>query len=53
MVLSISPGQIRLTPGSEVTLTDQAWEDYEAPLASRCDDYEDRPESPTFSKAEA
>ncbi len=37
MVLSISPEQIQLPPGSEVTLTYQTWEDYEALLESRRD----------------
>jgi Uma2 family endonuclease len=38
MVLSIRPEQIQLSPGSEVTLTYQTWEDYEALLESRRDD---------------
>lgn len=38
MVLSISPEQIQLPPGSEVTLTYQTWEDYEALLESRRND---------------
>lgn len=38
MVLSVSRDRIQLPPGSEVTLTYQTWEDYEALLASRRDD---------------
>lgn len=37
MLLTISPEQITLPPGSEVTLRFQAWDDYEALLASRRD----------------
>lgn len=38
MVLSVSRERIQLPPGSEVTLTYQTWEDYEALLESRRDD---------------
>ncbi|MEM6253824.1 MAG: Uma2 family endonuclease [Cyanobacteria bacterium P01_D01_bin.156] len=38
MVVTISPDQIKLPPGSEVTLRYQTWADYEAILASRRDD---------------
>jgi len=38
MVLTVSRDRIQLPPGSEVTLTYQAWEDYEALLESRQDD---------------
>ncbi len=38
MVLTISAEQIKLPPGSDVTLRYQTWADYEAILASRRDD---------------
>jgi Uma2 family endonuclease len=38
MVLTVSQDYIQLPPGSEVTLTYQTWEDYEALLESRRDD---------------
>ncbi|NJN22841.1 MAG: Uma2 family endonuclease [Leptolyngbya sp. RL_3_1] len=38
MMLTISPEQIQLPPGSEVTLRYQTWADYETLLASRRDD---------------
>jgi len=38
MVLTVSREYIQLPPGSEVTLTYQTWEDYEALLESRRDD---------------
>ncbi|MCL6433949.1 MAG: Uma2 family endonuclease [Leptolyngbyaceae cyanobacterium HOT.MB2.61] len=37
MVLTISPEHIELPPGSDVTLRDQTWADYEALLGSRRD----------------
>ena len=38
MVLTVSPTQIKLPPGSEVTLRYQTWADYETMLESRRDD---------------
>lgn len=38
MVLTISPEQLTLPPGSEVTLRYQTWADYEAILSGRRDD---------------
>ncbi|MEM9090473.1 MAG: Uma2 family endonuclease [Cyanobacteria bacterium P01_F01_bin.53] len=38
MVLTVSPAQFTLSPGSEVTLKGQSWADYEALLDSRGDD---------------
>lgn len=38
MVLTVSREYIQLPPGSEVTLQDQTWDDYEALLESRRDD---------------
>lgn len=38
MVLTVSPAQLTLSPGSEVILSNQSWSDYEALLDSRGDD---------------
>ncbi|MEL7355297.1 MAG: hypothetical protein AAFN40_01915 [Cyanobacteria bacterium J06560_6] len=37
MLLTVSPEELTLLPGSEVTLRDQSWDDYESILESRGD----------------